>query len=99
MCDRGVAVVTSVRSCRIVATNAPVLPGVIAPGHGTFQFAFTNLTGATFTVVASTNVALPLNSGSDVGPAAELPPGSVQFQFSDPAATNHVQQFDRVSSP
>jgi hypothetical protein len=79
--------------------TAPVLAELSVLGDGNFQFNFTNLTGASFTVFASTNVALPWSISSNVGPAVELPPGSGQFQFSDPTATNHAKRFCRVSSP
>ena len=83
----------------IVATNPPVLTGLTVLGNGTFGFAFTNLTGASFTVFASTNVALPMNLWSNLGPAVETPPASGQFQFTDSGATNYPQRFYRVRSP
>jgi len=68
-------------------------------GDGTFQFSFSNLNGASFTVLASTNVALPFNLWSDLGPAVETSPGSGQFYFIDPQATNHIQRYYRVNWP
>ncbi len=68
-------------------------------GNGTFQFSFANLNGASFTVFASTNVALSSASWSNLGPALETPPGSGQFQFTDPGATNYPQRYYRVKSP
>ena len=62
-------------------------------GNGAFQFNFANLAGASFTVFASTNVALPFNQWSNLGPAVETPASSGQFQFTDP------QRFYRVKSP
>ena len=83
----------------IVATNPPVLTGLTVLGNGTFQFGFTNLTGASFTVFASTSVALPFNLWSNLGPAAETPAASGQFQFTNPDATNHTKRYYRVRSP
>jgi Concanavalin A-like lectin/glucanases superfamily len=83
----------------ITATNPPVLTGLTVLGNGTFQFGFTNLTGASFTVYASTNVALPFNQWSNLGAAVETPAGSGQFQFTDPGATNYPQRYYRVTSP
>ncbi|NOS72456.1 MAG: hypothetical protein HOP33_21355 [Verrucomicrobia bacterium] len=83
----------------IIATNPPVLTGLTKLGDGTFRFSFTNLTGASFTVFASTNVALPFNAWSNLGPAVETPASSGQFQFTDPQATNNPQRFYRVKSP
>jgi hypothetical protein len=81
----------------IIATNAPVFTGLTQLGNGTFQFSFTNDAGAGFTVYASTNMALPFNEWSNLGPAVESPPG--QFQFSDPDAANHTRRFYKVTSP
>jgi len=68
-------------------------------GNGSSRFGFTNFTGMSFTVLASTNPALPLNSWSVLGPAVESPAGSGQYQFTDPAATNHPSRFYSVRSP
>jgi hypothetical protein len=61
---------------------------------GAFQFAFTNTPGAPFSVLSTTNVALPLTNWTLRGPATETTPG--QFQFTDPQATNSPQRFYRV---
>ena len=82
-----------------VATNAPLLAGLTKLGNGTFKFSFTNLTGASFTVFASTNVALPFNAWSNLGPAVETPVNSGQFQFTDLQGTNFATRFYRVKSP
>lgn len=68
-------------------------------GNGDFQFSFANLAGASFTVFASTNVALPFNAWSNLGAAVETPARSGQYQFTDPQATNYTERFYRVSSP
>jgi hypothetical protein len=83
----------------IIVPNAPVLTGLTLLGNGAFQFGFTGLTGTSFTVFASTNVALPLNLWSNLGPAVETPAASGQFQFTDPQATNHPMRYYRVTSP
>ncbi len=75
----------------------PLLTGVTRLGNGTFQFSFTNTPGTSFTLFASTNVALPFNSWSNLGPAVEGPAG--RYQFTDPSATNSPQRFYRVRSP
>jgi hypothetical protein len=66
-------------------------------GNGSFQFAFSNLTGLNYTVLASTNVAAPLNTWSNLGAPVEAPPG--MFQFTDPQATNYPTRYYRVTSP
>lgn len=67
--------------------------------NGAFGFTFTNATGASFTVLASTNPAIPLSAWSNLGTASEVPPGSGYFQFTDPQATNNPHRFYRVRSP
>jgi hypothetical protein len=81
----------------IIATNPPLLTGLTKLGNGSFQFNFTNLEGANFTIFASTNVALPFNQWSNLGAPVESPAGT--FQFTDPQATNKPTRFYRVSSP
>ncbi len=68
-------------------------------GGGAFQFGFTNLLGGSFSVLSTTNLALPLNQWSNLGAAVEMPPGSGNFQFTDPQATNGPRRFYRVRSP
>jgi hypothetical protein len=79
---------------------APILStGAFAPG-GTpnFQFTFSdNTPGATFTVLATTNLSLPLSNWSVLGQPARIGPGF--FQFTDLYLTNSPQRFYRVSSP
>jgi hypothetical protein len=83
----------------LIVGTAPSLNGVQIMGNGALQFGFTNVTGASFTVYASTNIALPLAQWTNLGMAVEAPAGSGQYQFTDPQATNNAQQFYRVSSP
>jgi hypothetical protein len=68
-------------------------------GNGTFTFAFTGLSGASFTVFGSANLALPLNEWANLGPAVETPPGSGQYQFTDPQSTSNANRYYRVRSP
>ncbi len=75
----------------IVLGNAVKLP------DGTFQFAFTNTPGATFTAWAAADPALPLASWTALGGVTEIAPG--QFQFTDLQATNRSSCFYRVSAP
>jgi predicted outer membrane repeat protein len=70
-------------------------------GNGAFQFGFTNYPdmNISFSVWASTNLAMPFNLWSPLGAPVESPAGSGQFQFTDSQATNSPQRFYRVSSP
>ncbi len=63
----------------------------------TFQFSFTNVAGASFTVLASTNVALPLTNWTVLGTATESPGG--HYQFIDTQATNAPLKFYHLRSP
>ena len=74
----------------IILTSAGVLPG------GAFQFGFTNTPGVSFTVLATTNLALPLSNWTVLGGVTEVSPGN--FQFTDPQATSYTQRFYRVRS-
>ena len=94
---------------RIVGTFADLgaVEGVFNPsyplvnvtqlGSGNVQFAFTNLSGPTYRVLASTNVAAPLNTWSNLGAPIEAPAGT--FQFTDIQAPNYPQRFYRVTTP
>ncbi len=64
---------------------------------GSFQFHFTNLSGASFTVFATTDAASAANAWANLGPAVEKSPGT--YQFTDLNATNFPLRFYRVTSP
>jgi len=79
-------------------------PGVITNltrlGNGSVQFSFTNITDASFPVLATTNAGQPLTNWTQIGFAVESPVGSGQFSFTDPqSASNYPQRFYRVKSP
>ena len=65
--------------------------------NGTFQFSFTNMPNWPFTVLGTTNVALPFSNWTPLPGLTEAPLG--QFQFVDAQATNIPRRFYRVSSP
>jgi len=65
--------------------------------NGSFQFGFTSIARATFSALATTNLAQPLSNWKALGSVTEILAG--QFQFTDPQATNRGQRFYRVSSP
>jgi hypothetical protein len=75
------------------------LTGITRLGNGSTQFAFTNYTDTSFTVLGSTDVSLPMIAWTCLGPAVESPVGSGYFQFIDPQATNFPQRFYRVHAP
>ena len=80
----------------ITAAPPIQLTGITFVG-GAFQFGFTNTPNSSFTVLASSDVALPPSNWTLLGSVTETSPG--QFQFSDPQATNNPQRFYRVRSP
>jgi alpha-tubulin suppressor-like RCC1 family protein len=81
----------------VAAQPGTTLTGSRQPTIGSFQINFTNNRGARFTVVATTNLLLPLSNWILLGGVPEVWPG--QFQFTDLQATNGPARFYRVRSP
>jgi hypothetical protein len=81
----------------VAQVTPPQLVNAQVLGNGRFQCGFSDLAGASFTVLAATNAASPLSNWTVLGPATEVSPG--QFQFTDQGATNCAQRFYRVISP
>lgn len=73
------------------------LSGSLAPGSQTCVLTFTNLPGVRFTVLGSTNLALPSSNWAVLGSTTETSSG--QFQFADPLAGTLPQRFYRVRTP
>jgi hypothetical protein len=87
-------------SVDLVLTSArppPTLADPVRLPDGTFHFGFTSALAASFSVMAATNVDLPLSNWSYLGAPIESPPGC--FQFTDPAATNYPLRFYRLRCP
>jgi hypothetical protein len=79
---------------------APIITGAAISVDGSFHFAFTNMPGNTFTILATTNVTLPLTNWTVLGTASEFPAASGHYQFVDPgASTNSNQRHYIVRSP
>jgi hypothetical protein len=95
------SVTSSVAILTVQNGGNPPLPAYLTTAgrlvNGSFQFAFTNSNGALFSVLASTNPALPVSNWAVLSNVTEISPG--QFQFTDPEATNSRQRFYRVRSP
>ena len=84
----------------VVVNNQPVIfnvTGSSISSGGAFQLSFTNLIGLPFSVLGSTNLALPLTNWTVLGAPVENPPG--RYQFTDLQATNNPTRFYRVRSP
>lgn len=75
----------------------PFLTGLTTLNNGGRQFNFTNATPTSFTVLATTNLALPTSAWTVLGPATQLAPGI--YQFTDLEATNHLQRYYQVRAP
>jgi hypothetical protein len=76
----------------IPSSVAITLTSVHMTGNGAFQFAYTNGSGQSFSVYASTNLA----NWSPIGAAAQISPGL--YQFTDQAATNSPRRFYQLRS-
>lgn len=75
----------------------PHITGAKLLGNGAFQFSFTNINqSATFSVLASTNLLLPLTNWTMIGTASNIGPGLLQF--TDTQVTNS-QRFYIISAP
>jgi hypothetical protein len=80
-----------------VIVSPPLLGLPVLLGNGALRFGFSNAPGASFSVLASTNVALPLSNWINLGPATQGLAG--QYLFTDPTGTNFPQRYYRVISP
>lgn len=65
--------------------------------NGAFQFTFTNTPNWPFTVLGTTNLALPFSNWTTLTGLTEALPG--EFHFTDSQATNIPRRFYRVTSP
>jgi hypothetical protein len=77
--------------------GSPAYLTVLMNSNGAVQLSFTNVIGAPFSVIGSTDILLPSSNWTPLGAAIEISPG--QFQYTDPETTNAAQQFYRVRSP
>jgi hypothetical protein len=84
-------------SVSVPAPTLTILSRAQTPNDGSFKFAFTNNPGALFSVLTTTNLALPLSEWTVRGGVTEISPG--QFQFTDPQAAPGGQRFYRLRSP
>jgi sugar lactone lactonase YvrE len=75
---------------------SPSLTGAQVTGNGVFQFGFINNPNASFTVLSSTNLSLPLSQWTVAGPATMTAPGVFRFTAT---ATNTAPTFYVVRSP
>jgi len=81
----------------VSVANAPVLNNPVVQIGGALNFSFASSSNTDFTVLTTTNLALPLADWTILTPAIQGAPG--QYQFTDLAATNYPQRFYGVVSP
>jgi hypothetical protein len=80
------------------ANLAAAITGCTLTAAGHFQFQFTGSAASTYTVLCSTNLALPLNNWAQVGAVTNIAPG--QYQFTDPGTkTNQPERFYLLRQP
>jgi hypothetical protein len=91
-------IATATRTVTVTAPpQPPVLTSTVLLAGGNFRFNFSNVTPITFTVIASTNIALPTSNWTVLGAATMISPGV--YQFTDTQATNFLRRFYQVKSP
>ncbi len=74
----------------------PSLGSLVLSTDTGLGFSFTNVPGASFTALASTNIALPIANWTVLGPVTEIAPGV--YQFTDASGISGLK-FYRVRSP
>jgi len=77
--------------------EAPILASPVWLPGGNLQFTFTGTPGASYSVLFSASLALPLSAWTVAGTATENPPG--QFQFAATPSPATPNGFYRVRSP
>lgn len=71
------------KSIPFVQGSIGAAPMIIAQSNTNgLQLSFTNVSGAAFTVLYTTNITLPLSTWTPIGQPAESPAGQYQFTFS-----------------
>ena len=71
----------------------PVITSATRLANGSFRLEFTALTGYSYTILANTNLELPVSSWTALGTATEISPGSGQFQYTDMNAPSFTRRF------
>jgi len=80
----------------VLPVTTPVLAGTRL-ANGSFRVSFTNVFGASFSVLATTNISLALSNWTVLGAPTESPSG--QYQYTDSQAPSNQRRFYRVRSP
>jgi hypothetical protein len=88
----GALSVTSSPAFTIPAPIQSVLGGV-STANGKMTFAFTNVTGLSFSILATNDITAPVATWPVVGTAIESPAGSGNYSYTNSSATNGQQYF------
>ena len=85
-----------------LAFDTLVLPLIQFTGRltgtpGAMQLSLASATGASFTVLSSTNLLLPVSNWTAIGTMTEVSSG--QYQFTDPGSSTNRQVYYRLRSP
>jgi len=80
---------------------APIqsLLGGATVASGKLAFAFTNITGLSYSVLATNNLTAPVATWPVIGSAIESPAGSGHYQFSDPSPATNSPRFYLLRQP
>jgi hypothetical protein len=84
---------TVITPITITAGSATLVTGSGGPSTTALQFSFTNTPGLTFSVLGTNNVAAPIATWPVIGTVTNYPPGSGQYQFTDPNPATNGQQY------
>ncbi len=75
----------------LVLAERPYLTSLAKLANGNFRFRFDSTIGSNYSVLATTNVALPLTNWDVLGTPSLFSPGV--FEFADPAAANYRNRY------
>jgi hypothetical protein len=77
--------------------SSPLYFASCTRSDGSIQINVTNVHGANLTMLAATNVSLPLSAWTVLGQIPEIAPG--HFQYEEPAPANSSARFYRIRCP
>ena len=88
---------TPTNSAVFAIVTSPQLASPMILTNGSLKLTFSNAPGASFTMLGTTNLALPSSNWTVLGLLSESPAG--QYQFTDPQAKTNSYRYYKVRSP